>query len=499
MSDQNDGVATRPSIVQNFVVEMLSAIFLFTLPVDGLAQIRRTEAPLSVSHVCRHWRNVALSMRNLWAGIYVACTSDNSILDITTPALKEWLKRSGKTDLSIRLECQRSTPLLEVYQSATNVQRTSVSWGSFQVILVEVLKNTERLKSLSIHFPSTFYEDVLELIQKKCRSLRYLDLRVIDGVWVWRLPTLDWKAFLPIFNRLLELNIEVRARLRTNFDNFPSCPDLRKISLTLSSSEGSIKTVLKNCPSVEEVKLDLFNDISGVVPGMIIPPLTDISRVNLRNVRSLSLRTGNARFVSAVLNCILLPGLSDFNLDMGSDESPLAQDWTCVTEFLTRSNPPLENLFLKGALITPGELVQCLKLLPRLQHVRMCMTEPVARALTLPAYTSDTDELLCPALEVITIALSLLQFKDALVLWSAVEDMIRSRWSFSRDRKAPRAGLARIGSNTSASASSSNAIGQVPKTLQRVNLPTMDVKKHPLYKSVKDCIRQGFILGCDEE
>jgi hypothetical protein len=75
--------------------EILSAIFL------PLREIRRYKQLLPfqvhLSHVCRHWRQIAISTPQLWSSITLFSTKSQ-------PCVEEWLARSGSVPLDVRLD-----------------------------------------------------------------------------------------------------------------------------------------------------------------------------------------------------------------------------------------------------------------------------------------------------------------------------------------------------------------------------------------------------------
>ncbi|KAJ7252142.1 hypothetical protein B0H12DRAFT_626693 [Mycena haematopus] len=87
--------------VQKLPVELLGEIFSWTLgewgPMTDEPSALRLE-PLTISHVCGHWRSVSLSMPMLWATIWIDRPRASHI-----PMVKLWIERSRTCPLSINL------------------------------------------------------------------------------------------------------------------------------------------------------------------------------------------------------------------------------------------------------------------------------------------------------------------------------------------------------------------------------------------------------------
>ena len=90
--------------------DMLMEIFERCLPPDGRAAMSITAAPLLLTLVCKHWREVALSTNSLWAKvhfvipIYMAKGSPSAMqYERRIQALSSWLLRSGSLPITITL------------------------------------------------------------------------------------------------------------------------------------------------------------------------------------------------------------------------------------------------------------------------------------------------------------------------------------------------------------------------------------------------------------
>ena len=99
------------SSVRRLPPELLAEIFELCLPKD-YHEKGAHQAVMLPSHVCRHWRSVALSIPKLWSKI-VLDVSDRMV-ESRTALVTAWLSRSGESSLSITLDGINVRPILDV-------------------------------------------------------------------------------------------------------------------------------------------------------------------------------------------------------------------------------------------------------------------------------------------------------------------------------------------------------------------------------------------------
>ncbi|KAJ7149468.1 hypothetical protein C8R43DRAFT_1007201 [Mycena crocata] len=97
------------SPVQNVPVEVLSEIFFACLPRVEYTPASRRFAPLLVSWVCVHWRNVALSLPRLWTSLALQPKKPWDHL-IYLSQSRFWLARTGRCNLSLSLHPHDPAP-----------------------------------------------------------------------------------------------------------------------------------------------------------------------------------------------------------------------------------------------------------------------------------------------------------------------------------------------------------------------------------------------------
>ena len=97
------------SIIRQLPPDVTSTIFDFCLPDltenhDQLSSFTKEDLsiPLSLGAICNHWRNIAWSTPSLWSSLVVR-VKRNHDADILAGIAQEWLARSGRLPLSIRI------------------------------------------------------------------------------------------------------------------------------------------------------------------------------------------------------------------------------------------------------------------------------------------------------------------------------------------------------------------------------------------------------------
>lgn len=177
---------------------------------------------------------------------------------------------------------------------------------------------------------------------------------------------------------------------------------------------------------------------------------------------------------------------------------PTSMNPNPILTLVTKSQPPLEELSLTR--FSGGndmEVINILTHLPNLRVLRVKISHAILRALVLPSTygSSNGAKGTCPLLEEITLEIGDMAFEESITVWSDTEDMVRSRWlSPSKQRR----GNAQL----TTSENKSGATFSPYEALRRVNLPDIMEcywKRHQLYKCLKDCQKQGLVIGFGEE
>lgn len=461
------------STAQSLVVELLSDIFLECLPVDGLARIRMKEVPLTVSHVCRHWRFVSLSTRRLWARLNLRCASDETTLEYALPILQAFLQRSGSADFYIKIDCAEDD--IDLRFAAP---KAVVSWPTTEVIFHELASQSDRIKGITLTMPQTLCDHALEFLFNALPSLHHLSLQSFKDDGYLR-KNLD-KTFWKVVSRLQSLELKSSVLFKYNPDDIETST-LKHLHFSSCSHEALFQ-ILKSCPALESLNFSAagYSHFDSIIPA-------NVKGRQFASIESLKVAAGDgavSHMLREFFEYARIPNLQSFTVTVrkSDDIEP------SLEAFLAASRPPLEEFYLinnepsyKGA-----PLIRILKLLPNVKKLRIMLDPEIMRALVL---FSGGEKGTCPLMEEVTLDIKEMSFEESVQLWTATEDMIRSRW------EAPKS---RLSTTSRSRALMTTHSITAPRKLRKIVLPDIKEehwKRHQLYKCIKDCQRQGLVFS----
>ncbi|KAF9451523.1 hypothetical protein P691DRAFT_723992 [Macrolepiota fuliginosa MF-IS2] len=269
--------------------ELLSSIFLH------LWQVRRHQQLLpfqvTISRVCRHWRQIAISTPTLWSTITLFSSA-------SLPCVDEWLARSGATPLDVRLD---------IYDAD---YRGDVDAVWIEKVLASVASNVHRFRNLLVFtYQEVNLYHILQLFQHVEAPLMET-LRVYTGrydagnnptpptAFNGGLPKLAIAAFeplqcLPPLTSITTLHLNVVGReTRLRFDRLVEILQMPQGLITLS--------------------------LRGPIDNQGYPVQRDRSHVQLPKLRNLELSSQGATGVWFIL-FFSTPNLESLRWDVNSD------------------------------------------------------------------------------------------------------------------------------------------------------------------------------------
>ncbi|KAJ3506276.1 hypothetical protein NLJ89_g6959 [Agrocybe chaxingu] len=89
------------SVVRCLPMEIIQEIALHARPLQPWPT--RRDSPISLSHVCKGWRNATLSMPRLWSEMYLEVDVNYTTLQRILSAVNEWFPRAKSCPLSLHL------------------------------------------------------------------------------------------------------------------------------------------------------------------------------------------------------------------------------------------------------------------------------------------------------------------------------------------------------------------------------------------------------------
>ena len=144
-------LATLLSPVRRLAPELLGEIFRHCLPRDYYEN-GTYKAVMLPSHVCKHWRDVALSTPALWTNIVLCVT--NETFESRAALVTTWFSRSGSLPLSFTLEGRENVrPIMAfLLQHCNRWQYINLYVPSEMVRSLEVAEgHLHRLETVRIH------------------------------------------------------------------------------------------------------------------------------------------------------------------------------------------------------------------------------------------------------------------------------------------------------------------------------------------------------------
>lgn len=310
--------------------EILADIFLLcregvVRKFDTPARPRRREVPLLLCQICRHWRQVALSLPFLWNSL--AASGYGPF--IPHPALIElWLSRSTGQPLSLHF----ALPLSSASRNDPCQYRSHASkiFGLFS-------KEMHRWRTISFILNHELILQFVGAVDSQARNLEELDL-VFDGKVLAR-DAAKVSSLLPLFSNLRKLswlgNLPAKSLRNIPFRQ------LTHIYMELFIDGGDVVECLSHCTSALEIH---WKDVTCAHWYKAFGKGT---QATLLSLQSLSL-LGNGD-LALILSRLTLPHLQDLHLHTGISSS--TRDHRLLEDFLNRSSCPLNNFtFYDGSL-----------------------------------------------------------------------------------------------------------------------------------------------------
>lgn len=340
--------------------ELLSEIFSHCIQTSDFSEKWPTSksAPLTLTWVCRNWRNLVISQQRFWTTISLGEYGSNPANDAQLFDL--WIQRAGNNrSLNIKLchemddskrpvffEPERGEQYIVGMHSLMK-KMTSVQdrWHTIDLhaldlyvlepILRALLSGAPRLKSLSISTKYfNFYGSVYFVDLSHCPSLQNL--------------------------RLLSPTLSPPAATTSN-----TAANMKSLELRCCQQMQDCLTWLEICPNLESLDARLFRTTSVSLyreQGLLM-----MSRLTRLHIASY---TDDAD-PNLLLDLLDLPALRDLSLDMnGLLNLELEESWSNkILRLIKRSKAPLEKLSLIGTPMTTHTLMQLMERTPYLKEL----------------------------------------------------------------------------------------------------------------------------------
>ncbi|TFK28097.1 hypothetical protein FA15DRAFT_86578 [Coprinopsis marcescibilis] len=323
--------------------ELLSEIFIYALPAERFPSPSPSAAPLSLTHVCRHWRQVGLATPTLWSALHLNYRT--AVEDV--PPAHLWLSHSGDMPLSLSLSIdfdeRPQQAIIDVFG------RYSHRWK-------HVRFEFSGLQCPLMYNLNLAYENVpmLSSFQFSARGVSTLNIQPVANLLATapNLNEIIWVDDLADTNTLLTLPLRQLSRL----------------SLTMNNGRLDYLGVLNLCPNLEHIRI-----------SRPCPPEMQTPQIPLLLTKLTSLNI--AHDLTNILDHLILPSLKRVRVHVDSDVpdhtsdrlsrallgTPVASsnvkiswDPSSLISLVERSGCRIESLDIHAP-IKEGDLVKCLR------------------------------------------------------------------------------------------------------------------------------------------
>ncbi|PPQ66555.1 hypothetical protein CVT24_007121 [Panaeolus cyanescens] len=259
--------------IANLPTEILSQIFIHCIPTDQFIVPSAIQAPMSLTQVCSHWRDVAFYTPDLWSSIHI--NYKDPVEDI--PLTEAWLARSGTRPLSISLSVdfdeRPQQHILDV------LCRYSIRWKHV------------RFNFRHLFCPPMYHLDLAEnavpelsTFEFHARDVSNINTSQITRLLVTapKLRELTWIDDLADTDMLLELPLHQLARLSLSMDHgtvdyvqlLHRCTNLEHIRITRPLSPGQAPDTPLFLSKLSS--LNIPHDLLPMLDHLILPALKDV-------------------------------------------------------------------------------------------------------------------------------------------------------------------------------------------------------------------------------
>ncbi|KAJ7435767.1 hypothetical protein B0H11DRAFT_1937246 [Mycena galericulata] len=307
--------------------EIVAEIFLCTCISAFDLSLADPPSPFPLGHICRKWREIALSTPSLWRDINMEL-KNIAAHDNQLRLLEAWLVRSRQCLLSISLVQKADEP----YTTKKFVEA--------------ILPHCVRCQELVLHLP--FHD--LPSIAPELPLLSSSIIGFSDLNFVAEDPEKPWP--LTIFHsapKLKNLGI-VRGAVLQNF-NFPWA-QITSISIRLVHHPHELACVLRGAVTLEILTAEvLFADEDGMEQLPVIPPLHHLQTLDLRH--PLSRRSDpESKSQMQVLEKLTLPALRILRV---SEACFIPSPVVTIKDLVARSGFPIQRLHITIDFALRGE------------------------------------------------------------------------------------------------------------------------------------------------
>jgi len=320
----------------HFPVEVLSQIFIHCLPETNHLKVSSKLAPMLLTRICRHWRQVAVNIPSLWCRLSVE-VADWSVVNWPQVAFCHcsWLERSRERQLSLAIQHSTSgAPMLQMLLRRYNARISSLQIMYDNAIIEPELlfQDLPTLHDLMLHWQG-----------------KYIDRSTISRS-ISRVPS--------TLRNLTVIGCFVEAFQLRGFSSSNGWAHMTSVDIAVYEPHEFLH-LLCLCPNLSSL------DILLQPRDNVLMSLELFTHSSLQSLRISCISRHVLDPLPALLNILILPNLRVLEARCTPESM-----WPhkLFQTFLARSKCPLESLIFGGGLLTTDEQrAEYTDLIPSLQ------------------------------------------------------------------------------------------------------------------------------------
>ena len=288
------------SLARRIPSEILSEIFCMSLPTNSYPVLNSWLPPLIFTHICRRWRDIAISTPKLWSSIRI------EVLDVRMDGGAWWsdYENSGYPSILETWHNRRALLVTQWLRRAGNNVSLSIklcnvnaSSESFNIYLNSILSLAPFIKSLSIEAPSNYLWSSGPLQATALPGLQSLFLQAVrlEGLSGFDTQPISWLC-APSLKRLrirtndsaIVLYLRINWCQLTHLDLSGSSADPTQWDVAASTfpvSSGFLSQFLQTCELLVECRLHLVPYNDEIHVPMHLPRLLRLAIKSKSDVR----------------------------------------------------------------------------------------------------------------------------------------------------------------------------------------------------------------------
>lgn len=334
--------------------DLLSDIFAYCVEDDlrGYVEPSARSAPLTLSWVCKYWREIVFQNHRLWTGL--SLSNFPSRMDHNVDLVTHWLAHSGSLPFAIRL-------LFDFSPTGAKPEENV----AFEKLVDVLLKDPSRLSSVEMLVPDMSFTTLLpNALRERCQNVQHLGIAVQH----WNPFPSDTPVELDLsLNKSLKTVRIFTPLIRPPKQHASNLYQLTRLELRLCPSLATCLAWLDLCPNLESLTVEFLSEEDATSPL----PVGPVRRLDLLyELKIKCLTTSSERADPGyLLDLLELPSLLNIELDMNSFYH--RQPWPHVIDLLMRSHADISALSLTGTPMSGEEIVQCLQYSPSLFSLQL--------------------------------------------------------------------------------------------------------------------------------